>query len=82
MEITNEKLYELYSGLREDVAVLRTDMDNLYKLHIEMRAEHRAEIAELRADITKWGVALFVGSIITITSILGVFITSVVLLNS
>ena len=41
--------------------------------------EIEAAIAELRADIAKWAVALFVGSIVAMTSILGILITSILL---
>ena len=65
MNITNEKLYEMIVDMRSD-----------FKSEI---AEVKAAQSELRADITKWGVALFVGSIVAMTSIIGVFLASVVL---
>ncbi len=53
----------------------------------EFKAEVTSEIAEikaaqskLRADIGKWGVALFIGSIVAMTSIIGVFLASVMLM--
>ena len=70
MEITNEKLYEMYTGLK-------ADNEKLYRMHVETRAELKTEISQLRSDIAKWGVALFAGSIIVMTTILGVIIVSV-----
>ena len=34
--------------------------------------------SELRSDITKWGVALFIGSMVAMTSVIGIFLVSVV----
>ena len=65
MNITNEKLYEMIVDMRTE-----------FKSEI---AEIKAAQSELRADITKWGVALFIGSIVVMTSIIGVFLASVVL---
>ncbi len=65
MKITNEKLYEMIVDMRTE-----------FKSEI---AEIKAAQSELRADITKWGVALFIGSIVAMTSIIGVFLASVVL---
>ena len=65
MNITNEKLYEMIVDMRTE-----------FKSEI---AEVKAAQLELRADITKWGVALFIGSIVVMTSIIGVFLASVVL---
>ncbi len=65
MNITNEKLYEMIVDMRTE-----------FKFEI---AEIKAAQSELRADITKWGVALFIGSIVVMTSIIGVFLASVVL---
>ena len=100
MEITNEKLYEMYNGLKADNeklykmyaglktdveklyemhAGLKTDVEKLYRMNVETRAELKTEISQLRADITKWGAALFAGSMVVMTTILGVFIASVVL---
>ena len=60
--------------------------EQLYEMIVDMRSEFKTEIAEiktaqseLRADISKWGVALFIGSMATMTSIIGVFLASVVL---
>ena len=60
--------------------------ERLYEMIVEFKAEIKSEIAEikaaqseLRADISKWGVALFIGSIVAMTSIIGVFLASVVL---
>ena len=105
MEITNEKLYEMYTGLKADNekkhAELRADIEKLYKMHAELRADHekkhaelradfekmrvemkaelKTEIAQLRSDIIKWVVGLFAGSMAIMTTILGVIIISVVL---
>ena len=76
MNITNEKLYEMIVEMRAD-----------FKSEIaEFKSEVASEIAavktaqsELRADISKWGVVLFIGSMVAITSIIGVFLASVVL---
>ena len=76
MNITNEKLYEMIVEMRAD-----------FKSEIaEFKSEVASEIAavktaqaELRADISKWGVALFIGSMVTMTSIISVFLASVVL---
>ena len=65
MNITNEQLYEM-------ILAIKTDQE-------AMKAEFKASQAELRADITKWGVALFAGSIVAMTSILGVLVTSILL---
>ena len=65
MNITNEKLYEMMVNMRTEI-----------KSEI---AEIKAAQSELRADIAKWGVALFIGSIVAMTSIIGVFLASVVL---
>ena len=76
MNITNEKLYEMIVEMRAD-----------FKSEIaEFKSEVASEIAavktaqaELRADISKWGVALFLGSMVAMTSIISVFLASVVL---
>ena len=65
MTITNEKLYEMIVDFKAEI---RSEI-----------AEIKAAQAELRADISKWGVALFIGSIVAMTSIIGVFLASVVL---
>ncbi len=65
MNITNEKLYEMILEFKAEV---RSEI-----------AEIKAAQSELRADISKWGVALFIGSIVAMTSIIGVFLASVVL---
>ena len=60
--------------------------EQLYEMIVDMRSEFKDEIAavktaqsELRADISKWGVVLFIGSMVAMTSIIGVFLASVVL---
>ena len=49
--------------------------EKLYEMIVEIRSAQ----LELRKDISKWGVALFVGSIVVMTSIIGVFLASIVL---
>ena len=49
--------------------------EKLYEMIVEIKASQ----SELRKDISKWGVALFIGSIVVMTSIIGVFLASVVL---
>ena len=49
--------------------------EKLYETIVKIKAAQ----SELRKDISKWGVALFVGSIVVMTSIIGVFLASVVL---
>ena len=49
--------------------------ERLYEMIVEIKAAQ----LELRRDISKWGVVLFVGSIVVMTSIIGVFLASVVL---
>ena len=54
--------------------------ETLYKMILEIKtdqADLKTSQAELRADITKWGVVLFISSIITMTSVLGVVVASV-----
>ena len=76
MNITNEKLYEM---IVEFKAEIKSDMSD-FKAEIRSEiAEIKAAQSELRADIGKWGVALFIGSIVAMTSIIGVFLASVVL---
>ncbi len=83
MNITNEKLYEMIVEIRSDMSEFKTEIRSEIA---EFKAEIRSDIAEiktaqseLRADISKWGVALFIGSIVAMTSIIGVFLASVVL---
>ena len=68
MNITNEQLYEMILAIKADQEVMKAD-----------QAEFKVSQAELRADIAKWGVALFAGSIVAMTSILGVLVTSILL---
>ncbi len=69
MNITNEKLYEMIVNMRTEIkAEVKSEI-----------AEIKAAQSELRADIAKWGVALFIGSIVAMTSIIGIFLASVVL---
>ncbi len=76
MNITNEKLYEM---ILEFKAEIKADMSD-FKAEVRSEiAEIKAAQSELRADISKWGVALFIGSIVAMTSIIGVFLASVVL---
>ena len=91
MHITNEKLYEMIVEMQSQQAQFKSEMtefraDIKADIKAEIKSEIRAEIAgvkaaqsELRADISKWGVVLFIGSMVTMTSIIGVFLTSVVL---
>ena len=54
--------------------------ETLYEMILEIKtdqAELKTAQAELRADITKWGVVLFISSVITMTSVLGVVVASV-----
>ena len=56
--------------------------EKLYEMIVEIRsdiAEIKTAQAEFQANISKWGVALFIGSIVAMTSIIGVFLASVVL---
>ena len=69
MNITNEKLYEMIVEMRAD---FKSEVAS------EIAAVKTAQ-AELRADISKWGVALFIGSMVAMTSIISVFLASVVL---
>ena len=80
MTITNEKLYEMIVEMRADFK------SEIAEFKSEVASEVASEIAavktaqsELRADISKWGVALFIGSMVAMTSIIGVFLASVVL---
>ncbi len=76
MNITNEKLYEMILEFKAEV---KSDMSD-FKAEVRSEiAEIKAAQSELRADISKWGVALFIGSIVAMTSIIGVFLASVVL---
>ena len=80
---------EIKSDISDFKTEIKSDISD-FKTEIisemaDFKAEIRAEIAEikvaqseLRADIIKWGVALFVGSIVAMTSIVGVFLVSVV----
>jgi len=87
MNITNEKLYEMIVNMRTEFktemagfkAKIRSDMSDFKAEVISEIAEIKAAQSELRADITKWGVALFIGSIVAMTSIIGIFLASVVL---
>ena len=79
MNITNEKLYEMIIEMKSEIAAIKT-------AQADFKAEIIAEIAaiktaqsELRADISKWSVALFLGSMVAMTSIISVFLASVVL---
>ena len=76
MNITNEKLYEMILEFKAEV---KSDMSD-FKAEVRSEiAEIKAAQSELRADISKWGVALFIGSIVAMTSIIGVLLASVVL---
>ena len=87
MNITNEKLYEMIvefkAEIKSDIADFKTEIrSDMSDFKAEIRseiAEIKAAQSELRADISKWGVALFIGSIVAMTSIIGVFLASVVL---
>ena len=72
MNITNEKLYEMIVEIKSDMSDFKAEIRSEI-------AEIKAAQSELRADISKWGVALFIGSIVAMTSIIGVFLASVVL---
>ena len=72
MNITNEKLYEMIVEMKSEIADFKSEVAS------EIAAVKTAQ-AELRADISKWGVALFLGSMVAMTSIISVFLASVVL---
>ena len=72
MNITNEKLYEMIVEIKSDMLTFKAEVTSDI-------AEIKAAQSQLRADISKWGVALFIGSIVAMTSIIGVFLASVVL---
>ena len=78
MNVTNEQLYEMILEIKAEQKEIRSEIDELKAAQAELKLAQ----AELRADIAKWGVALFVGSIIAMTSILGVLITSILLTTS
>ena len=73
MNITNEQLYEMIVEMRAD---FKSEVAS--EVASEIAAVKTAQ-AELRADISKWGVALFIGSMVAMTSIISVFLASVVL---
>ena len=75
MNITNEKLYEIIVEIKSQQTEMKVAQSDLKS---EIVAVKMAQ-SELRADITKWGVALFIGSIVAMTSIIGIFLASVVL---
>ena len=90
MQITNEKLYEMIVEMQSQQAQFKAEMTQfkaeMTQFKAEIKSEIRAEIAEvkaaqsaLRADISKWGVVLFIGSMVTMTSIISVFLASIVL---
>ena len=76
MNITNEKLYEMIVDMRSEFKAEVADFKS--EVVAEIAAVKTAQ-SELRADISKWGVALFIGSMVAMTSIIGVFLASVVL---
>ena len=80
MNITNEQLYEMIVEMRADfkseIAEFKSEVAS--EVASEIAAVKTAQ-AELRADISKWGVALFLGSMVAMTSIISVFLASVVL---
>ena len=62
------------------IVEIRADMLT-FKVEVTSEtAEIKAAQSKLRADIGKWGVALFIGSIVAMTSIIGVFLASVMLM--
>ena len=75
MNITNEQLYDMILAVKADQAEFKADQEEIKAA----QAEFKVAQAELRADIAKWGVALFAGSIVAMTSILGVLVTSILL---
>ena len=72
MNITNEKLYEMIVEFKSEITTEIAELKS-------QQAELKVAQSELRADISKWGVVLFIGSIIAMTSILGVFVASIML---
>ena len=83
MNITNEQLYEMILAIKAEFKADQEVMKAEFKAEQEeikaAQAEFKVSQAELRADIAKWGVALFAGSIVAMTSILGVLVTSILL---
>ena len=83
MNITNEKLYEIIVEIRSDMSEFKTEIrSEIAEFKAEIRsdiAEIKATQSELRSNISKWGIVLFIGSIVAMTSIIGVFLASVVL---
>ena len=83
MTITNEKLYEMIVDMRsefkDEIAAVKTAQADFKSEIVAEIAEIKTAQSELRADISKWGVVLFIGSMVAMTSIIGVFLASVVL---
>ena len=93
MNITNETLYEMILEVKTDQADLKTSQQvlreefknsqaDLKTSQQVLREEFKTAQSELRADITKWGVILFVGSIIAMTSVLSIVVASVLVVTS
>ena len=59
MNVTNEKLYEMIVEIKSQQAESISEI-----------AVIKAAQSELRSDIIKWGVALFIGGVIVTTPIL------------
>ena len=82
MNITNEQLYEMILEIKAEQAEFKIALEELKAEQVKFKIaleELKTAQMELRADITKWGLVLFVGSIVAMTSILGVLITSILL---
>ena len=86
MNITNKQLYDMILAVKTDQEAMKAEFkaeQAEFKVDQEeikaAQAEFKVSQAELRADIAKWGVALFAGSIVAMTSILGVLVTSILL---
>ena len=83
MTITNEQLYEMIVDMRSEfkaeIAAVKTAQADFKSEIVAEIAEIKTAQSELRADISKWGVVLFIGSMVAMTSIIGVFLASVVL---
>ena len=64
-----------FEGFKFDI---KSDMAEFKSEIVAEIAGIRASQSDLRSDITKWGVALFAGSILAMTSVISVFLASVV----
>ena len=86
MNITNETLYKAIlevqvgqADLKIAMVELREEFEEFKVSQQAFREEIKTSTAELRADIAKWGMILLVGSIIAMTSVIGI-VAAIVLL--